>query len=211
MVRTFVNATTIDGYNPYRVTDAGIDWEVPEPDDPWANIGYWSDHQIIYLTKLLELSRACHPGRLQASIRTRTCTHADVPYRIADYDDIVRDPAGTVRYDAEHATRVLRRCERIGGDGKLLHDQDGQLVLATLGEKLLLLLSAKIVNLVPGGGLWMTTQRPEWNDANNALVGRGLSVVTVAYLRRYLQVVGPLLAGPEGDVYKRQVLPPLAS
>lgn len=198
MVRTFVNATTIDGYNPYRVTDAGIDWEVPEPDDPWANIGYWSDHQIIYLTKLLELSRACHPGRLQASIRTRTCTHADVPYRIADYDDIVRDPAGTVRYDAEHATRVLRRCERIGGDGKLLHDQDGQLVLATLGEKLLLLLSAKVVNLVPGGGLWMTTQRPEWNDANNALVGRGLSVVTVAYLRRYLQVVGPLLAGPEG-------------
>ena len=41
----------------------------------------------------------------------------------------------------------------------------------------------------------MNTQRPEWNDANNALVGKGLSVVTLCYLRRYhcfLQgVVGP--------------------
>jgi len=30
----------------------------------------------------------------------------------------------------------------------------------------------------------MNTQRPEWNDANNALVGKGVSVVTLAYLRR---------------------------
>ncbi|MFN2144125.1 MAG: hypothetical protein ACK2T7_02175, partial [Anaerolineales bacterium] len=28
--------------------------------------------------------------------------------------------------------------------------------------------------------------RPEWNDANNALVGKGLSVVTLGYLRRYV-------------------------
>ncbi|MGB3716950.1 MAG: hypothetical protein WA996_21220, partial [Candidatus Promineifilaceae bacterium] len=27
---------------------------------------------------------------------------------------------------------------------------------------------------------------PEWNDANNALAGKGLSVVTVAYLRRFI-------------------------
>ncbi|MGC9313868.1 MAG: hypothetical protein ACP5IA_14365, partial [Sediminispirochaetaceae bacterium] len=40
--------------------------------------------------------------------------------------------------------------------------------------------------LLPGGGIWMNTQRPEWNDANNALVGWGLSMVTVCYLRRYL-------------------------
>ena len=32
----------------------------------------------------------------------------------------------------------------------------------------------------------MNTQRPEWNDANNALVGKGLSVVTLGYLRRYV-------------------------
>nr|MDJ0961630.1 hypothetical protein [Acidimicrobiia bacterium] len=37
------------------------------------------------------------------------------------------------------------------------------------------------------GGIWMNTQRPEWNDANNALVGNGVSMVTLAYLRRYLE------------------------
>ena len=40
------------------------------------------------------------------------------------------------------------------------------------------------MNFVPEGGIWMNTQRPEWNDANNALVGKGLSVVTLCYLRR---------------------------
>ena len=56
VIGTFVNATTADGYNPYRVTRDGAEWEAPAPDDPWANIGYWSDHQIIYLQKLLEMS-----------------------------------------------------------------------------------------------------------------------------------------------------------
>ncbi len=32
----------------------------------------------------------------------------------------------------------------------------------------------------------MNTQRPEWNDANNALAGYGLSMVTLCYLRRFL-------------------------
>ena len=40
-------------------------------------------------------------------------------------------------------------------------------------EKLLVLLLTKLTNLVPEGGIWMNTQRPEWNDANNALVGKG--------------------------------------
>ncbi|MCA9874880.1 MAG: hypothetical protein KC441_14515, partial [Anaerolineales bacterium] len=48
MIAKFLNATTADGYNPYRVTRQGIEWETPEPDNPWSNIGYWSDHQIIY-------------------------------------------------------------------------------------------------------------------------------------------------------------------
>ena len=29
MICKFVNATTADGYNPYRITKAGIDWEKP--------------------------------------------------------------------------------------------------------------------------------------------------------------------------------------
>ncbi len=39
MICKFLNATTADGYNPYRITRAGIDWEMPAPHDPWANIG----------------------------------------------------------------------------------------------------------------------------------------------------------------------------
>jgi len=54
MICIFLNATTADGYNPYRITSDGIDWEIIEPDDSWSHIGYWNDHQIIYLLKLLE-------------------------------------------------------------------------------------------------------------------------------------------------------------
>ena len=56
----------------------------------------------------------------------------------------------------------------------------------TLAEKLLVPVLAKLCNLVVDGGIWLNTQRPEWNDANNALAGRGLSMVTLCYLRRYL-------------------------
>ena len=42
-------------------------------------------------------------------------------------------------------------------------------------------------NFIPEGGIWMNTQRPEWNDANNALVGNGVSMVTLCYLRRFLK------------------------
>ncbi len=44
----------------------------------------------------------------------------------------------------------------------------------------------------------MNTQRPEWNDANNALVGYGLSMVTLCYLRRYLHFLKDLLGEEPG-------------
>ena len=193
MVTIFLDATTADGYNPYRISRDGIDWEVPEPENPWANIGYWSDHQIIYLLKLLETSRRFHPGRLDALINRAAFTHADVPYRIAGYADILADPYDTITFDEERQRVIARRVAEEGADGRLVHGADGDLMRVTLAEKVLLLLLAKLVNLVPDGGIWMTTQRPEWNDANNALVGRGLSVVTLAYLRRYLVFVQDLL------------------
>ncbi|MGB5585322.1 MAG: hypothetical protein WBO93_17235, partial [Gammaproteobacteria bacterium] len=55
-------------------------------------------------------------------------------------------------------------------------------------------LLCKLSNLVIDGGIWMNTQRPEWNDANNALVGQGLSMVTLYYLRRYIRFLQQLLA-----------------
>ena len=60
----------------------------------------------------------------------------------------------------------------------------------------------KIGNLVPGGGIWMNTQRPEWNDANNALVGYGLSMVTLCYLRRYLVQLADLVEEHGVDSYR---------
>lgn len=194
MVAVFLDATTADGYNPYRISRSGIDWEVPEPDNPWANIGYWSDHQVIYLVKLLEASRRFHPGRLERLVDRAVFTHADVPYRIASYADTLVEPIATITFDTEAEERVARRVAVEGADGRLVHGADGDLVRVSLGEKLLLTVLAKVVNLVPDGGIWMNTQRPEWNDANNALVGKGLSVVTLAYLRRGLTLARDLLA-----------------
>ncbi len=193
MVAVFLDATTADGYNPYRISRDGIDWEIPEPGNPWANIGYWSDHQIVYLCKLLETSMRFHPGRLHDLADRRLFTHGDVPYRIATYEQTLDDPYATITFDDEAHAATLERAAAEGADGRLLHGLDGDLVRVTLAEKLLLPLLAKLVNLVPDGGIWMNTQRPEWNDANNALVGRGLSVVTLAYVRRFLGVVRGLL------------------
>ena len=34
VIAKFVNASTLDGFNPYRITREGIDWEVPDPGNP---------------------------------------------------------------------------------------------------------------------------------------------------------------------------------
>ncbi|MDM8529609.1 hypothetical protein QUF63_00460 [Anaerolineales bacterium HSG25] len=182
----FLNATTADGYNPYRITREGIEWETPDPDDPWANIGYWSDHQIIYLAKLLEVSANFHPGQLETMLNKPIFCHANVPYRIKTYQEILADSYNTIDFEEEKDAQINELVEKMGTDGKLVLDDKGQVFHVTMTEKLLILLLAKLVNLVPEGGIWMNTQRPEWNDANNALVGKGLSVVTVGYLRRFI-------------------------
>ncbi len=103
-IATFVNASTPDGFNPYRISRHGIDWEVPDPDDPWSNIGYWGDHQIVYLLRLLEAGDRFLPGEVSRLLGERFFSYADVPYRIAPYDHLVRDP---------HADHRLRRgCQR---------------------------------------------------------------------------------------------------
>ena len=186
MIAKFLNATTADGYNPYRITRNGIEWEVPEPDNPWANIGYWSDHQIIYLQKLLEIAENVHPNTLSNLWNRPIFAYANVPYRIRTYSEMIANWDTTIDYDVESEGAVERAVERMGTDGRLLLDSEGAVCHVTMAEKLLVLLLAKLTNLVPEGGIWMNTQRPEWNDANNALVGKGLSVVTVAYLRRFV-------------------------
>ena len=201
MIAKFLNATTADGYNPYRVTRDGVEWEVPEPDNPWANIGYWSDHQIIYLQKLLEIAEGVHPGALAELWNQPVFATANVPYRLKPYREMLADWSQTIDFDWESEEEARAAVAELGTDGRLHRDPHGDVIHVTMMEKLLSLLLAKLTNLVPEGGIWMNTQRPEWNDANNALVGKGLSVVTVAYLRRFVAFWLAGLAGRETESY----------
>ncbi|HAD11506.1 MAG TPA: hypothetical protein DCF33_03610 [Saprospirales bacterium] len=187
MVYKFLNATTFDGYNPYRVTKDGFDWETIEPDNPWSYIGYWGDHQIIYLLKFLEFMEDHEPGQL-ANLFDKECfVYANVPYRIKSYEDTLKNPKDTIEFDHDSDKRIHTLKESMGADGALVQNQSGNIHTVTFTEKILATVLAKLSNFIPEGGIWMNTQRPEWNDANNALVGNGVSMVTLCYLRRFLQ------------------------
>lgn len=187
MIFKFLNASTFDGYNPYRVTKDGFDWETIEPDNPWSYIGYWGDHQIIYLQKLLELLEKHHPGRLQALFDREWFVYAAVPYVIKPYEQLLRNPQDTIEFDHDWDTKIRTRRAALGADGALLTVEDDEIYRVNFLEKILATTLAKVSNLVPEAGIWMNTQRPEWNDANNALVGNGVSMVTLCYLRRFLK------------------------
>jgi len=186
VVAKFVNASTVDGFNPYRITRDGVDWETVSPEDPWSNIGYWGDHQVVYLLRLLELWHRHEPAALDEALGERIYAYVEVPYRIKPYAEIVKNQRETIAFDAELAARIGTRVAATGTDGKLLRGGDGAVRRANLFEKLLVPALSKLSNLVPDAGIWMNTQRPEWNDANNALAGGGVSVVTLCHLRRYL-------------------------
>ncbi len=201
MIARFVNATTADGYNPYRLTSDGFEWEEPAPQDPWANIGYWGDHQIIYLLKLLEWAHRFHPRGLDALLCSSAFVHAEIPYRIKDHDEIKRDPRCTIEFDSESAAEIRRRVASLGSDGRLLRNRKDEIHHVTLVEKLLTLSLAKVANFVPDGGIWLNTQRPEWNDANNALVGNGLSMVTACYLYRWFEFLHGWVSQDHSESY----------
>ena len=187
MIHKFLNASTFDGYNPYRITKGGIDWETIEPDDPWSYIGYWGDHQIIYLLKLLEIIESHYPGKLETYFEQEIFVYANVPYKIKAYADILKNPKDTIEFDEEADHSIRAQKSSLGADGALLRDGKGAIYTVNLIEKILATTLAKISNFIPEGGIWMNTQRPEWNDANNALVGNGVSMVTLYYLRRFLK------------------------
>ena len=195
IVAKFVNASTIDGFNPYRITRDGVDWEVLDPRDPWGGIGYWGDHQIVYLLKFLESMRRHVPGGLEELLTQDVFSYAEVPYRLKPYAQILADPRTTIEFDEQRHTQIQERVRANGFDGKLLRASGGGVYHANLLEKLIVPALSKLSSFVPGGGIWMNTERPEWNDANNALVGNGLSVVTLCYLGRYLRFMEELLAG----------------
>ncbi len=193
IIAKFLNATTADGYNPYRISNEGIDWEVIEPENPWSNIGYWGDHQIIYLLKLLELSYAHEPEVLRDLLNRRMFAFANVPYRLKSYEEIKADPKNSIWFDDALHARIMALVPQMGSDAKLVLDADGNVLHTTMADKLLITLLTKLSNFVPNAGIWMNTLRPEWNDANNALVGYGASMVTLCYMRRYVAFLQRLI------------------
>lgn len=194
IIAKFLNATTADGYNPYKVTSEGIDWEVIVPEDPWSNIGYWGDHQIIYLLKLMELSHKYYPQALDSYLNREMFSYAQVPYRIKSYQEIVQDPRNTISFDQALHDKILAMQPAYGSDARLMLDESNQVVLVSFTEKILATLLAKLSNFIPQAGIWLNTMRPEWNDANNALVGIGASMVTLYYIRRFVAFVSDLYA-----------------
>lgn len=193
MIHKFLNASTFEGYNPYRVVKDGFDWETIEPDNPWSYIGYWGDHQIIYLLKFLEFIEAYQPEKLKPYFDQDLFVYANVPYKIKSYAEILEDPKNTIAFDFEADTKIRALRDEMGTDGALLKSHKNKIYKVNFIEKILATVLAKISNFIPEGGIWMNTQRPEWNDANNALVGNGVSMVTLYYLRRFLQHFEKLL------------------
>jgi hypothetical protein len=202
MIFKFLNASTFDGYNPYRVTKDGFDWETIEPDNPWSYIGYWGDHQIIYLLKFLEFIEKYAPGKLDTYFDKNCFVYAAVPYTIKSYQDILKNPKDTIDYSHNWEKKINIRREQIGADGALLRDNNDSIYHVNLIEKILATVLSKMSNFIPEAGIWMNTQRPEWNDANNALVGNGVSMVTLYYLHRFLKFFQQLLDNSNQETIK---------
>ena len=172
----------------------GFEWETIEPDNPWSYIGYWGDHQIIYLLKFLEFLRAYYPEKLEEYFENDSFVYANVPYRIKPYDALLEDPKNTIDFDHDREEKIAFKKDEIGGDGALLREAHVFIYKVNFIEKIMATMLAKVSNFIPEGGIWMNTQRPEWNDANNALVGNGVSMVTLYYLRRFLVYFKDVLA-----------------
>lgn len=193
MIFKFLNASTFDGYNPYRITKKGFDWETIEPDNPWSYIGYWGDHQVIYLLKFLEIAENYYPNLLEGYFNKNLFVYAEVPYIIKPYDQILENPRDTILFDDEWDSKIRKRREKLGADGALISIENSEVYKVNFIEKILAVVLSKMSNFIPEAGIWMNTQRPEWNDANNALVGNGVSMVTLYYLRRFLSVFKNML------------------
>ncbi|GAL65360.1 hypothetical protein JCM19301_3820 [Jejuia pallidilutea] len=194
MIHKFLNATTFEGYNPYRVTKDGFDWEIIEENDPWSYIGYWGDHQIIYLLKFLEIIENHYPSALEKRFNEDVFVYANVPYKIKSYEATLQNPKDTIDFDHKLDQIINQKRTVLGADGALLEDQKANIYKVNLIEKLLATVLSKVSNFIPEGGIWLNTQRPEWNDANNALVGNGVSMVTLYYLYRFLSFFETVLS-----------------
>jgi hypothetical protein len=199
MIAAFLNATR----RPTATTPTGISVATASTGrclnehDPWSQpsaIGATIRSSIC--KSLLEARRnTCTRARLEDGLLDRSAgsasptsptgirslrprRHREEPSHTIDFDhdaDRRAWPRGCAKLGARRQAADDGRTARSARDVSLARSWPVTLLLAKLWQR-----------WCPEGGIWMNTQRPEWNDANNALVGNGLSVVTAAYLRRYI-------------------------
>ena len=97
MICKFLNATTADGYNPYRLTSLGIDWEAPNPDDPWSNMVTGA------IIKSSICSNSLSYPTIYIPMASRICSwHLSLvmptyPTGFA-YDDLLKDPRDSIEF-----------------------------------------------------------------------------------------------------------------
>ena len=153
MCAKFLNAMTPEGFNPYRISREGVDWEVPDPDNPWVHIGYWGDHQVIYLQKLLEFYSSVNRKDLIASLNEKCYASVNIPYRIKSYAEILKNPRETIVFDRKLNDALVKKAQEYGSDAKLVFDESERVALISLAAKLLQIVVAKAANFIPGGGI----------------------------------------------------------
>ena len=105
-------------------------------------------------------------------------------------------------FDRELHEEIIKHVAETGADAKLIPDHSGGVLKVNFTEKLLSPLLSKLSNFIPEAGIWMNTLRPEWNDANNALVGYGVSMVTLYYMRRFVHFLSGLFSSSSDQSYE---------
>ena len=94
MVAKFVNASTVDGFNPYRITRDGVDWEVHlarRPLEQHRLLGRPPDRLPAEVARVAGTPRA-RRARRGCSARA-IFSYAEVPYRLKPYAEHPGEPA----------------------------------------------------------------------------------------------------------------------
>lgn len=185
-------------FTPGQLSMALEDWSLSLPaDELFAKIlsaakegvtatfteGYWTDHWTYNLDQI-ESYLSIYPENEEALL----------------YDDAglgwFRSPEGVLprhkRYVVtDRGVRQYRFLESLPGEGSQLKDRQGNVLTASLMEKLLTLITLKTVTLDPYGmGVEMEGGKPGWYDALNGLPGLlGSSMPETLELSRMLQAV----------------------
>ena len=108
-----------------------------DPTDPWSHIGYWGDHQIVYL---LAPARELRPATSPAP-SPRRCGRADLrATRTCPTGSPASTPCWPTRERRSSFDEALHRAllaarQDLGADGKLVRDDDGEVRLVTPGRE----------------------------------------------------------------------------